>query len=208
MPSTVRDKITAVDAALIELAERAARLDARERELEQRLVRAEQRLARGTGDLTSDLLTAEWSPVPTRETPAPVLPPAADPATELQRLLRAAPMSVADAALALGIPVAHAAQAMRSLRRGNHVVNVGSTDEPRWSWVLGDECSTTDLTAKVEQLIRLRPMTLAELQAATGARRNRISGAIVLLRRHGVQVVNRGNGWRAVWAIPAQAKRR
>jgi len=73
---------------------------------------------------------------------------------------------------------------------------------PGASDYVGDDGSTPDLIATVARVITRQPCTLVALGEITGARRNRLSGAIVKLQEQG-RVVNLGNGSRAVWSIPA-----
>ncbi len=213
--TTVKQNVTALESALAELVERAqrqaeqlARAERRAEHLNDELDKATRRLARGTGDLTDAAEAAtEWG------VSVPTLPGSKAAARShehlveaLEKALRAAPMSTSEAAEFLGVPVAHAAIALRTLRRAQRVVNVGTSEAPVWCWVLGDECTTPELVARVEQLLRRRPMTLHEIEVATGARRNRVSGALVLLRRHGLKVENLGNGWKAIWTIRSKTR--
>lgn len=192
----VREQATVLATQLSEMTDALSRASKRIEHLEEIAARATTRLARGTMHPT---VAAEPPAAPTP--PAATHAPGVDP-TALERALRAAPCSAADAASLLGVPVARVAAALRPLRRSGAVANAGTHDDPRWCWVLGDGCSTDDLVARVEQVCRLRPASLRDLVAVTGARRNRVSGALVLLRRHGARLVNAGNGWRALWSIP------
>lgn len=90
------------------------------------------------------------------------------------------------------------------LARQGLAYNVGTNHAPAWVRPVGDKTATPDLTAQVEALISMRPMSLAELTAATQARANRISGILWRLnRREDKQAaVNVGTQRRAKWFIP------
>lgn len=80
--------------------------------------------------------------------------------------------------------------------------NHGTADDPRWSWVLGDEVDAPTLYAAVEAMLRRRPYTFAELSAATGARRGRISGATVQFAREEAPIYTvGGNDRKYLWYI-------
>jgi hypothetical protein len=165
-------------------------------DLEAAAVRTERRLARGTGDV-QEAVAAQ----PVKQ-PALVVDdePATDLATDLEATLRAAPMSASDVAQLLGVPVAHVTIALRSLRKAGRVYNVGTSDQPLWSWIIGESASTTDLMVEVEKLLKLpRAWSLQELVAATGCGHNRISGVRVRLMKAGLPVRNLGNNWRGRW---------
>lgn len=203
---TVKQTVTALDNAVAELTERATRatagLEAKLARLTAEVERTERRLARGTADLSEASAAAEFATMPTIVTKRPALP---NHTVELEAVLRTMPLSVVDAADALGIPVAHAAIAMRALKAVGKVYNVGTNDQPQWTWIIGGEASTTDLMVEVEKLLKLpRAWTLQELVAATGCGHNRISGVRMRLMKAGLRVRNVGNNWRGQWtANPA-----
>jgi hypothetical protein len=120
-------------------------------------------------------------------------------AVRIEVALRASeqPMSLVELAQAIGEPAARVHAALRRLRDApcptrseehapdarcvhNHAL---PGEDPRWSWVVGDEVDTQALYAEIERMLRRRPYTFAELTAATGARRGRISGATVEFAR-------------------------
>lgn len=200
--TTVKQTVSALDNALTELTDRIVQAQRRVAELEAQATRTQRRMARGTGDYAP---TAEATTPNAR--PAPQVASEADLEGDLERILRAQPISAADSALLLGVSVARVAAQFRLFRRARKIVNAGTHERPLWSWWLGDDVSTTEIVIKVEQLLRIRPMTLAELVGIVGARRNRVSGALVILRRHGVQIDNSGNNWRAVWSIASPLRK-
>lgn len=57
---------------------------------------------------------------------------------------------------------------------------------------IGDDTDTPTLKAALERILRVRPTTLQELVTMTGARANRISGALVKMQLGGVPMVNLG----------------
>ncbi len=75
---------------------------------------------------------------------------------------------------------------------------------PHW---VGDEGSTPELMEAIRALITERPLTFQEIIEATGARDNRIKGAITALQRHGARVLDIApeGTRRAVWFIPSDA---
>ena len=66
---------------------------------------------------------------------------------------------------------------------------------------VGDATDTEVLWDAVDRAIRSRGMTLQEISDETGARRNRISGVLVKMQKHGTKIINEGNSFRAVWRI-------
>lgn len=92
-----------------------------------------------------------------------------------------------------------------NLAKRGMAYNVGTEHAPAWIRPLGDETSTQELADQVAYIISTRPMSLAELTAATQARANRISGILWRLnRRENKQpAVNVGTQRRAKWFIPS-----
>ncbi len=212
--TNIKTNVTALEAAIAELTERAQRSAEQLERVTARAEQLERRLARGTTDHGHDLLTAEWSPIPTRPDlePAParrarrsVAPPPVvtrDLGAELEAALRAKPSSMSELARVLRVPTNSVAGLMRPLKKSGNVYNIGSSDAPLWTWVIGDETPTPELNALVGRLLRVRPLAWKELLAATGARRTRLSAAVTALQRGGIEVENRGDPRRARWFIP------
>lgn len=69
---------------------------------------------------------------------------------------------------------------------------------------VGDDAPPEVLFRQVERLLRERPHTEEELVEATGARRNRVRGALVHFNRFGPEVRNIGKNRRAQWWIPRE----
>lgn len=93
--------------------------------------------------------------------------------------------------------------AMRAMRKANRVYNLGTEDHPSWIWIIGDEGTTAELNAHVLRLIMLQPMTMAQLMAATGARRGRVSGALVdMQKNHAGRWQNLGDNRTYRWFVP------
>jgi len=78
----------------------------------------------------------------------------------------------------------------------------GSTPPPAPGFFVGDAGPTQELMQVVLNLVSTRPFALQELVRTTGARRNRISGAIARMQRAGAPIVNVGNGRIARWHLP------
>lgn len=73
-------------------------------------------------------------------------------------------------------------------------------------WV-GDEGSTAELMEAIRALITERPLMFQDILEATGARDNRVKGAITALQREGHRVMDIApEGTRkALWFIPSAA---
>lgn len=165
------------------------------------------RLARGTRDV------ARIAPVPR-----------ADLASRLESLLRGplAPVALVDLARELGEPASKVSAELRRMRNARCptrsledapdarlVHNHGTDYEPRWAWVIGDQTSTSELSAAVEKMITARPYTFAELTLATGARRGRLSGVLVKFQREGRHIANEdGTDRQYRWKMRARRDRR
>ncbi len=156
-------------------------------ELEKKL-----RLARGTGDVWVEATAAVAS-----------LPPAT--VEELvERLLRRDIMTTAALSRAIGVPVTRVQEAIRQKRPQVH--NLGSPDQARWSWRIGDKASTAEVNALVERLISDSPMTFREICQASGVREGLVQGALVEIRRARKDILNLGTPNRGRWFIPAHAR--
>jgi hypothetical protein len=169
-------------------------------------VRAELRLAKGTRDVTGDAAKAVAIAAPPTTV---VLPPPVAPANDtgpslaerVEQTLRNGIHSLDDLCKIVRAPAGPVSAILKRARAHRQIYNVGSEERPRWVWILGDEAPTREVYAMVALLIADRPFEFSELQAATGARRGRVSGAIVDLQKHGRRVVNRGQANRARWFL-------
>lgn len=72
-------------------------------------------------------------------------------------------------------------------------------------YYVGDEGPTDELVEVIYRMLCERPCTFRDILAETGARDNRIKGAITRLQREGARVVNLGNEYKALWFIPDDA---
>lgn len=206
--TTVRDRVSILDTALAEITERAARAAERLERLNAQIEVTERRLARGSSDVTADAaevaretehITGRRSRRDTIPMPEPVVPEAA-----LEQALRTKPAGLADLSKALGLPVGRVSIMLAKLRRAQQVVNLGTAEAPRWAWIVGDEATTEQLYQAIEAMIAERPMTFAELLAATGSTRIRVSSILVNLQRKGRPIVNLGTERRARWFLAAK----
>lgn len=184
------------------------RLERLERELAEIRVRVR---ARGTSDLTA-AATAAVAATPVPAAPAPARGDTL--AARIETALRARPMtlsSVPGLGLSSDLSVAVGARAVRinpvlqALRDDRKIYNIGSENHPIWTWILGDDDETGALIDYLEHLITIRPFTLRELIEVTGARRNRISGALVKLQVRGLKIENHGST--KVWRWYARPRR-
>lgn len=182
------ETVQTIEAALAEMA--AEQTAAAERIA---ALRAELRLARGTADVT-EAARAAAAPAP-----APPLP------DRVEAALRAGIWSLDELCHEVRAPAGPVSAALKRARTARQVYNVGAEDRPRWTWVPGDAVETQALYAHVERLISERPFEFAELLAATGARRGRVSGAIVSFQHAGRRVLNLGTTAKARWfLLPAK----
>lgn len=154
-------------------------------------IRAELNLARGTDDVTDAARAA-----------VAATPPLAE---RVERALRSGIWSLADLCHEVKAPPGPVGKALKRAREARQVFNVGSEDRPRWTWIPGDAVETQELYAHIERLITDRPFWFAELLDATGARRGRVSGAIVSFQHAGRKVMNLGTEARARWFMPLRA---
>ena len=174
--------------------ERAAQAEADARDAREQLERAV-KLARGTGDIAAQAAQAVE---------------AAKPQTLEQRIMTAllgdnAPFSFPALCKMVESTPGRVSSCMRELRKAGRVYNMGTEDHPRWIGVIGDKTSTPELNDWVKRLVSLAPMSFAQLLAATGARRGRVSGAIVQLQRNPQTrkaLQNLGDDRTFVWFLP------
>lgn len=137
------------------------------------------RLARGSVDVTTAAKAAALGP-------------------RLEEVLRTHVYSFAELVAALGVPPGRVSGALGAARRAGYVANVGRADEPRWTWVVGDEGPTQKLRELVLRLLAARPITIAELVSATGARDNRVKGVLMKLTEEGR--AHHDDGRPALWS--------
>ena len=165
------------DAGNTELA--AAQISMLQEQLDE--LKRQLRVARGTADVTR-----EAAQVVTL-------------AQRVEQLLRQEIMTLDQLARELEVPAGKVVAVLREHKASVH--NVGSEDRPRWTWKIGDQTPTRELTALVLRLITDQPMTTAELVQATGARASRVGGSIVEIQRSGAKVLDLGTGVRSRWFV-------
>lgn len=75
----------------------------------------------------------------------------------------------------------------------------------RGPYFVGDDGTTPELMEAIRHLITERPLTFQDLLEATGARDNRVKGAITALQREGHRVLDVAPPGvrRALWFIPS-----
>lgn len=118
----------------------------------------------------------------------------------VEALLRVSgPMSLPELCEELGAPAGKVNAVLSGLKRAGTVWNAGTEDRPRWRWVVGDAVTFPELVDEVHHLLAQRPMSHADLRAATGANPNRLKGAVTQLQRNGLRVLNLGEARRALW---------
>lgn len=126
-----------------------------------------------------------------------------------------APMSTEDLASYLETDQKKVAKEVASLVEESKVFNVAPVGirEELWIGVVGDATPTPELNAHVFRLLMLRPFAFSELMQVTGARRGRVSGAIVELQKghgpKGYELRNVGSATAFRWhLVPTAARRR
>lgn len=205
----------ALSKTLTAIRDRAARMEADARAERIEADRAIRQLARGTrevapvGDVAASVARAGALTL----------------AEKIEAVLRGpfAPLDIRAIAAAVDEPAARVAAHLKKLRAmlcptrslddaadARQIYNLGSDDDPRWIWVVGDETSPEDLSNVVRKMLGLKPMTFAELTLATGARRGRLSGRLVQFgrdREH-LENVEEPEVRPARWYMPASPTKR
>lgn len=149
------------------------------------------RLGRGTGDVTEAARAA--------------VAVVTDPRERTRQALRDRVATVEHVASALEVTEPQARALVAEL--GDEVYNLATDAAPRWVLQIGDETDTETLCEAVRRVLRERPLEQREIIAATGARRNRVSGAIVKLQAQSEPIWNLGEKNKARWfyaAMPAR----
>lgn len=198
MTSPPKTSANALQKTLTTIVERSRKIEenataaAREARAERLEAERALKLARGTGDVR---IAAEAATRAARVTPA-----AAPLSERLEAILRGpfAPLELRALASAAGEPAVRVLEQLKRWRKmscptrstddaadAKQVYNMGTEDNPSWIWVIGDATPAEELRDMVKRLLRLKPMTFAELTLATGARRGRLSGQLVQLQRDG-----------------------
>lgn len=154
------------------------------------------KVARGTRDISPQARAAVTSVA------AEVAPVEVDLRGRIEAALRAESMEPARLARAVGESPAKVAEMLRVLRREDHVWNVGGAERPVWTWRIGPAAETKVLRATIERLISERPLTTAELTAATGATMSRVNGVMVEIQRDVTKrIMNLGEGHTYRWLL-------
>lgn len=190
MATTIKNQYANIPASVLSEVDRAAeQLASRFRE---RTLRA---LARGTND---DISTKAKLAVTLTDDSIPLI-------KRVETALRAKPCTPEQLAKLTGTPlpeVFHLIRRMRNMKcptrnqddadEARLIFNIGTEAEPRFIWVIGDETPTQEVRDIVETLITLKAYTFADLYAATGVRRGRLSGVLVDFQRDGRKIKNEG----------------
>jgi hypothetical protein len=109
-----------------------------------------------------------------------------------------APMSTLDLAGYLEIQQSKLTPVLKALQSNARAFDVSPVGAraPLWLGVIGDTATTPELYALIYRLLQIRPWAFSELMQVTGARRGRVSGAIVELQKGhgpaGYELVNAG----------------
>lgn len=154
-------------------------------ELEKKL-----RMARGTGDVTAEAAAAAHRPATLEE--------------QVEGLLRREIMTTAEVARTLSVPASRVLEVIRKSRA--RVANLGSPDQARWTWRVGDKATTAEIHALVERLISDSPMTFREICQASGVREGLVQGALIEIRRARTDILNLGTQSKGRWFIPTKAR--
>lgn len=189
-------RASAIEASAAMSAKRSAELEVEARKEREDLERA-LKLARGTGDVREQAAAAVAMVKGNGKGKVTLQ-------TQIEQALRGehAPMSMTALAKEIGVGVGKVAACMRELKRKGCVYNLGTEDHPCWIWVVGDKTATRELNDHVARLITYTPMTFAQLLAATGARRGRVSGALVEVQKTRSDWKNLGDDRTYRWFLP------
>lgn len=102
--------------------------------------------------------------------------PAQDLRTRVEEMLSSRPRSQDELAAELSEPVGRIGEVVKEIRP--RLKNVGSEDRPAWWLVPGNSAPTAQLNAAVLALMAFRPISYKELVDYTGAKPDRVAGAI------------------------------
>lgn len=215
-PKTQTPNLTKTLSAIVERAKKIE-ADAKAERLEaQRALR----IARGTGDVREQAEAAVAASTIAKIATKLSL------ADKIEAVLRGpfAPLGIRELAAAVEAPVGRVLNELKRLRttacptrskedaaEAKQIYNLGTEDDPRWIWVLGDETSPEELSAMVRKMISYRPLTFSQLTLATGARRGRLSGRLVQMQRDGEALdkdINLPNSRTYRWFISPKASRK
>lgn len=199
--TTIAPKMTLLESTIAELTARLEQALDRASRLEKTIDATEKRVARGT---VPPPPASKAPAAPTDSLKLRMRRGEAPSADGVREALYLQPCDTATLAGRLDLPVSPTLNMLRVLQREGKVVNVGSVSRPLWTWVIGDDTPTADLSTTIEQLIKIRPMSLREIMAATGARMGRVSGVLVRFQRTGRPIENRGNARHGLWFLAAQ----
>lgn len=90
----------------------------------------------------------------------------------------------------------------RTLRNAKKITNAGTEAAPRWNLKLDEKKATSkEIQTSVMRLITGTPMSFAELVIATGIRGGLVQGALVEIRRSGIEIHNFGTKARARYFV-------
>jgi hypothetical protein len=124
---------------------------------------------------------------------------------QVAQSLRDEPMNAMALAAKLGVPVGRITPILTVLKDALKIHNIGSEVDPAWQHVIGDaDGNSPEVRALVRKLIERRPFTHRELVVVTGARENKVSGAIADLREDKalrMRIVNLGSKTIGKWFI-------
>ena len=153
-------------------------------------------LARGTGthdEAAAEAVRRAKSPTPPRGVKVVAPVPAPEPRPEpkkpltfrakVEMALRSGSLDHQQLARTVDASAGRVSEMMKALRAENAVANVGTDVHPIWTWRIGNDTSTAELTEFVKRLLTERPFTTRELSEVTGATYSRCGGAVVALQR-------------------------
>lgn len=143
------------------------------------------RTAKGTGDHAETareaVRRANATPV-AAVTPKP-LPQLRNLRDRIEQALRAQSLDAQQISREVDASAGRVSEVMKALKVEGKVVNVGTEVHPIWTYRIGNETSTAELTETVRRLLTERPFTIRELSEVTGASYSRCGGAVIALQR-------------------------
>lgn len=122
--------------------------------------------------------------------------------TRIERFLQNGPATSSVLAKELNEQLPAIRAEMRLLRNAKKITNAGTEAAPRWNLKLDEKkVSTKDIQTNVLRLITGTPLSFAELVIATGIRGGLVQGALVEIRRSGIEIHNFGTKARARYFV-------
>jgi|SRR6185312_5207663 len=126
--------------------------------------------------------------------------PAQDLRGRIEELLSQRPRSQDEVATELSEPAGRVSEVFKELKP--RLKNLGTEDRPAWWLVPGNSVSTAELNEAVLALMSYRPVSFKELTDYTGAKSDRVAGAVgIAVKTRSVVNMNEGTPLPARWIL-------